>query len=345
MRFTCGGIGGVMAHSTFSLDRRQFFGMLAAGAAVSALPRGLNAAEPKRALAGVFPIGFTPVDAQNNVDYEGLAAQVKFCRKGGVHGLAWPQIASGWTVLSEDERMRGAETLITAAKGGKTAIVIGVQSHTADFKETERYAKHAEKLGADAIICIAPPGVTAGPEILSYYQRLGQLTSLPLFAQTGGDFTVDLLVQMFNEIPTFRYVKDEAGEPLERVAEITQRTSGKLKCFSGKGVNTLVTEMERGFIGHCPFVSFSDLYASAYDAWHAGRFQEAFDQFGRIEAASTMFAQSDVNILIARGVFEPGTGTRVAPPAPGADTKHRKPVSPDEIRAELDKYLKPYLKA
>src|SRR6201994_1293164 len=154
--------------------RRQFLGTLAAGAAVASLPKSLLAAPAKRSLAGIFPIGFTPVNAQNQIDYDGLAAQVQFCRRGGVHGLAWPQIASGWTTLTEEERMHGAETLVSAARGGATAIVIGVQSRTADFNETERYARHAEKLGADAIICIAPPGVTAASEVLSYYHRAGQ---------------------------------------------------------------------------------------------------------------------------------------------------------------------------
>jgi dihydrodipicolinate synthase/N-acetylneuraminate lyase len=341
------GIKGEVMSEPSKVDRRQFLGALAIGAAATAVSGLVTAAAapPPKALAGVFPIGFTPVNARDEIDYDGLASQVAFCRKGGVHGLAWPQIASGWTTLSEDERMRGAEALVSAAKGGPTAIVIGVQSRTADFAETERYAKQAEKLGADAIICIAPPGVTAAPEVLAYYQRLGKATSLPLFAQTGGDFSVDLIIEMFNAIPTFRHVKDEAGDPLERVTEIKQRSDGKLNCFSGKGVNTMITEMERGFTGHCPFVSLADLYASAYNDYHSGRVREAYDQFGRIEAANTLFAQSDVNVLIARGVMRPGTTTRVAPPAPGADTHRRKSMSPDEIKAELDKYLRPYLRA
>ncbi len=241
--------------------------------------------------------------------------------------------------------MHGAETLVSAARGGATAIVIGVQSRTADFNETERYARQAEKLGADAIICIAPPGVTAASEVLSYYQRLGKVTSLPLFAQTGGEFGVDLIVEMFNTIPTFRYVKDEAGDPLERVTEIRKRTNNQLQCFSGKGVTTMITEMERGFAGHCPFVSLADLYASAYDSYHAGKLRDAFDQFGRIEAASSMFPQSDVDVLIARRVFRPGTTTRVALPAPGTDTQRRKTMSSEEIGHHLDIYLKPYLRA
>ena len=35
--------------------------------------------------------------------------------------------------------------------------------------------------------------------------------------------SVDLLVEMFKTIPTMRYVKDEAGIPLERIGELRKR--------------------------------------------------------------------------------------------------------------------------
>lgn len=329
---------------TFS--RRGFIG--AAGAAASLLAAahyGLAATQQKK-LRGLIPIGFTPVGANGQIDFDGLAAQVQFCRRGGVQGIAWPQIASGWTTLTEAERIKGAEVMARAAQGGSTAVVIGVQSKTADFAETERYARHAHKIGADAIICIAPPGVPPGPALVSFYERLGKVTPLPLFIQTGGDFSVDLVIELFEKVPTFRYVKDEAGEPLDRIRELLERSHHQLNVFSGKGANTMITEMELGFVGHCPFVTYSDLFASAWEDFHAGRVREAFDMFGRIEAANTMFAQSDVNVLVARGVFKPGTTARVAAPAPGSDTRpQRKPTDPEEIRRELAKYLGPYLKA
>jgi dihydrodipicolinate synthase/N-acetylneuraminate lyase len=326
-----------------SLSRRQVFVGLGL-AAVEAASSGWTFAAPSRRLQGVFPIGFTPVDSSNQVDFDGLAAQVKFCTRGGVHGIAWPQIASGWTVLTEDERIHGAEALVSAARGTQTAVVIGVQSKSSDFKETERYAQHAAKVGADAIICIPPSDIAPGPALISFYQDLGKVTTLPMFIQTGGNFSVDAVMQLFDAVPTFRYIKDEAGDPLERVTELRARSHEQLHVFSGRGVNTMISEMERGFEGHCPFVSFSDLYASAYDAFHAGDKRKAFDQFGRIEAASSMFAQNDVNILIARGVFKPGTTSRMAPPPPGADMR-RKPSNPDDVRRAIDAYLKPYLRA
>jgi dihydrodipicolinate synthase/N-acetylneuraminate lyase len=329
------------------LDRRQFVSALSLGMAAIALPTLGDAQGKSKRLAGVFPIAFTPIGTDGNVDFDGLAAEVQFCRHGGVHGIAWPQIASGWTTLTEVERRTGAAALISAGKGGATSVVIGVQSRTADFAETARYAQHAEKIGADAIICIPPAGVTAASELLEFYQRLGKVTSLPLFAQTGGDFSVDLLVEMFNTIPTFRHVKDEAGNPLERVTQIVHRTHGELRCFSGMGVMTMITEMERGFSGHCPFTSLADLYASAYDLYHANRRREAFDQFGRIQAASSMFAQSNINVLIARGVLKRGTTARTAPAAPGASTQPSgpAPATPDEIKRILEAYLQPYLRA
>ncbi|HYW44990.1 MAG TPA: dihydrodipicolinate synthase family protein [Bryobacteraceae bacterium] len=323
--------------------------MIGIGVAGLALSNRSRAAATAKQLHGLFPIGFTPFTPDNKIDLEGLAAQVKFCNRGGVHGLMWPQNASGWTTLSDSERMGGAETILSAGKGGKTALVIGVQSP--DPEAVTRYARQAEKLGADAIISLPPPGVTDEKALLAYYQHVGNLTGLPLFAQSIGNMSVDLLVEMFKTIPTLRYVKDEAGIPLERVTELRQRTGDQLKVFSGQGAGTMITEMERGFSGHCPYTTLADVFAAAFDLWHSGQKREAFDMFGRIQAFATITPISSMDILIARGVFKPGTTARPATPVPGAEGRGGargrggRQLSIEEIRQELDAYLKPYLKA
>ncbi len=283
------------------------------------------------------------------MDLEGLAAQVKFCNRGGVHGLMWPQNASGWTTLSDQERLDGAEAILSAGKGGKTALVIGVQS--ADADAVGRYARQAENLGADGIISLPPPAVSDEKALLAYYQQVGSLTGLPLFAQAVGTMSVDLLVEMFKTIPTLRYVKDEAGDPLERISELRKRTDDQLKVFSGGGAATMITEMERGFTGACPYTDLADVFAASYDLWHKGQKREAFDMFGRIQAFASITPISSVDIMIARGVFKPGTRLRVAQPATGAEGRGggrgraARQLSTEEIRQELDAYLKPYLKA
>jgi 4-hydroxy-tetrahydrodipicolinate synthase len=326
-----------------SSNRRQF--LTALGGAALASSAGALAAG-KKTLAGVFPIAFSPFRPDNTLDLEGLASEVRFCNRGGVHGLVWPQLASAWSTLSDKERLDGTEAILSAGKGGKTALVIGVQAP--DMAAITRYAKTAEKLGADAIISLPPADLLTDEKgLLDYYQQVGRITSLPLFAQTTGTMSVDLLVEMFKTIPKFRCVKDEAGDPLLRVDEIRRRTNNELKVFSGFGVQTMMTEMQLGFSGHCPYTNVADVYSSAYDLFHAGKKREAFDMFGRIQALSSMMPVNTIDIMIARGVFRPDTITRSAPPVPGAPTKKNPgpPMSVDQIRATLKEYLEPYLKA
>src|ERR1039458_10111396 len=115
-----------MQHSSQAPARREFLRTLGGGAlALTLAGRGWSAAA--KPLRGVFPIGRTPVTENDKLDLECLQNEVKFCNRYKVHGFAWPQIASGWTTLSEKERMDGVEAILAAGKGGKTALVIGVQ--------------------------------------------------------------------------------------------------------------------------------------------------------------------------------------------------------------------------
>ena len=369
------------------VQRRDFIQLLGAGAlgvalasagsarAANAVPAGAAAPMPRpgrKQLQGLFPIGSTPVTGDDKLDLESLAAQVTFCNRAGVHGFVWPQIASGWTTLSEAERMAGTEAILATGKGGATTLVVGVQSKTGDIKEVERYAKHAVKNGADAIVSLPPPGVADEKILLDYYQQVGRMTELPLIVQTLDNMSIDLVVEIFKTVPTFRHVKDESnagGGALMRIGEIRKRTNDELKVFSGQGVRYMITEMELGFSGHCPGVPLADVYAATFDLWHAGRHQEAFDMFGRILAFISLGTMGRDSVLIARGIFKPGARSRNAPmtggahaapgaagaaagagaagasAAGGAGAVHNPPPLDDQaVIAALNSYMKPYLR-
>lgn len=330
-------------------ERREFLRRIGAGAISLAFANSSFAATGKP-LRGLFPIGQTPCTPDNKVDFDSLAAEVEFCNRGGVHGFVWPQIASGWAGLTREERMDGAEAILAAAKGGKTALVIGVQTQGGDIHGAIEYAKHAVRHGADAIVSL-PPEKADSNAMIEYYKTIGKATDLPLFVQSTGDMSVDLVVQMFKVIPTMRVIKDEAGNPLQRVAEIRERTGGNLNVFSGNGVRTMITEMERGFTGHCPTTGLSDIYAQAFDLWHSGRKREAFDMFGRVLAFDSI-PNAGSYVLIARGIFKENTITRaMSLPGGGGQSggADRRAAPLDEagkkeIRDALNSYLKPYLR-
>src|ERR1019366_1008445 len=158
-----------MKHSSQAPARREFLRTLGGGALALALAgRGWSAAA--KPLRGVFPIGQTPVTENDKLDLECLQNEVKFCNRYKVHGFAWPQIASGWTTLSEKERMDGVEDILAAGKEGK-------------IDQSIAYAKHAAKNGADAIISL-PPEKADDRAMIEYYKTIGQATDLPLIVQT-----------------------------------------------------------------------------------------------------------------------------------------------------------------
>jgi 4-hydroxy-tetrahydrodipicolinate synthase len=330
-------------------NRREFLYAAGATALTLSLSNVAAAAVDKatpnpKPFWGVFPIGQTPVTTDNKLDLDGLAAQVKFCNRGGVAGYAWPQIASGWSTLSEKERMDGAEAIVAAGKGGKTSLVIGVQSTDGGSATCVRYAKHATQTGADAIIAL-PPDKADDSALIEYYKTIGAATELPLVVQTKGDMSVDLIVEMFRQIPTMKCVKDEAGDPLVRVTEIRERTNNKLAVFSGRGVRSMLEEMRLGFSGHCPTTGLADLFQAAFDLWHAGKHREGYDMFGRIQAFETI-PGSGQYILQARGILKENATFRNTPGM--GDGRRNAPLddaAKKVVRDALDEYLKPYLRA
>jgi len=284
---------------------------------------------------------------------------VRFIDRGGVHGFVWPQLASEWETLSETERLEGAEAIASTGKRLRPAIVIGVQGPNA--AAAVKYAKHAAKVGADAIISLPPSGQVDQKVLLDYYKEVGSSTELPLFVQAVGDMSVDSILEMYRKIPTLRYVTDEAGQPLARFRTLREKSNGQLKVFTGSHGRTLIDEMIRGFSGSMPAAAFADLYASAWDLWHDGKKREAVETFGNaallIHEVST-YDEGVKYILYLRGVFKTDQlrGPRPRPAPAGAPSAavlasgvvgSRAPLddTAKQVLREILALMKPYLRA
>jgi dihydrodipicolinate synthase/N-acetylneuraminate lyase len=157
--------------------------------------------------------------------------------------------------------------------------------------------------------------------------------------------SMDLIVRMYKEIPSFRQIKDEAGDTLARITEIRTRTGDGVKVFTGNGVRNMINELMLGAQGYCPTVDLADIYAQAFDLWYAGKRSEAFDMFGRVlcfGSVSQTVGAPQKFVLVARGVFK-NTRSRGGGGRRGAgrpfDAEGEK-----TIRAALE-LLKPYMRA
>jgi 4-hydroxy-tetrahydrodipicolinate synthase len=314
------------------LGRRTFLqamGLLAleaglARAAMAATPgdvRGAQLSTPSgKPLRGLYPIMQTPFTENDELDTELLAAEVRFINRGRVAGMIWPVFASSWSTLSDAERIKGAETILAAGKGQKAAMAIAVQNMAWDVPTSVRYAKHAAAHGADAIVAIPPNNGWNVPEqqIIDYYKAIGAATDLPLIVQTRGNMmSVDLMIELFHQVPTMKATKDEVGNPLERSGELMKRTDNKLAIWAAGGGtgNQLIEELQLGFVGLCPTPQYSDLLQQVMELWWAGKKGEAFDMFGRVQGFATLPGATEY-LMVARGVFKETTKFRQQPMEP-----------------------------
>src|SRR3569833_4541907 len=131
------------------LDRRTTLGLVALApltASAWAQPR------PAKPLVGIMPIVTTPYTQAGAVDFEDLAAEMRFYDRIGCTGAVWPQGSSDVNVLSREERLRGMPVIADACRPLRVASILGVQGATA--AEMLDYAAHAERLNAVAVIAL-----------------------------------------------------------------------------------------------------------------------------------------------------------------------------------------------
>ena len=226
----------------------------------SALP--LRGAAKPGGFRGIYPIIQTPFRQDGSLDVATLAQETTFLLRCGVQGMAWPQLASEFWSLTEDERLKGAEAILAAGKGpGKehsARLLIGVQ---ADGVEVSiRLARHAAAHGADALISLPPAGIG----LREFFARIAEAApGLPLCLQAVGKITVDDVVALARAVPAVRIVKDEAGVTLPRISELREK-SPDLQVFTGAHGRTMIDELLRGAAGCMPAAGPADLYVKAF---------------------------------------------------------------------------------
>lgn len=165
-------------------------------------------------LRGIITALVTPFTQNGDVDEVALREIVRFQLKARVNGF-YPLGTTGLgPAMEAHERKRAAEVVVEETGGHVPVIVqIGASEPTVSLE----LARHAEKIGADAVASLTPFYYHPGDEaIIEYYQKLSRTTSLPLFVynippNTG--FNVDAkLLQKLSEIPKVIGIKDSSGD-------------------------------------------------------------------------------------------------------------------------------------
>jgi 4-hydroxy-tetrahydrodipicolinate synthase len=168
-------------------------------------------------IGGLFTALITPFDRKGEVDAECLTRLVRFQISRGADGI-YPCGSTGLgPMLNLPERKLVAETVVKAAR---KKVPVVVQVGCADTVSTVELAKHAEKIGADAVASLTPfyykPGDKA---VFKHFEAIKESVSIPLLAYNIPQFTGNNLlpatVALMARDGTIQGIKDSSQNLLQ----------------------------------------------------------------------------------------------------------------------------------
>ncbi len=162
-------------------------------------------------IKGVLPALVTPFDENEKFDEGRMRSIVDFLIGSGVHGLYVTGSTGEAFMMSPEERKRALEVVTDEVKGRVPVIAhIGAISTHLSID----LAKHAEKVGADALSSVPPfYWGFSQDQIVSYYTDITASTGLPMCAYNvplAGLFGFDLIKRLA-DIPGVEGIKYTAS--------------------------------------------------------------------------------------------------------------------------------------
>lgn len=167
------------------------------------------------AITGVLPALVTPFDENEDFDEGRMRAIVDFLINRGVNGLYVTGSTGEAFMMSPEERKRVLEVVTDEVKGRVPVIAhIGAISTHLSID----LARHAEKVGADALSSVPPfYWGFAQDQVVSYYTDITAATDLPMCAYNvplAGLFGFDLIKRLA-DIPGVQGIKYTAPTHFE----------------------------------------------------------------------------------------------------------------------------------
>ena len=176
-------------------------------------------------LKGVMQSPVTPLKEDFSPDLATFEKLLDFHVRTGATAISWPHHKGESLNLTIAERKAFAEVAVKVVAG---RIPVSIHVSALAVEDSMELARHAQEIGADAIIAITPYFWSPSIEgIYDYFVRLGTSINLPLIAYnspsylSGLEFTGDLTRRLIERLPNFIGMK-EASFNSEKFLEISR---------------------------------------------------------------------------------------------------------------------------
>ncbi len=226
--------------------------------------------DPKGELRGVLPVFQTPYHDDETIDYDTLGREIAWLHEQGADGVVMAMVSEVLRLSTEERRELAAAACRFGSGYGPVIVSTGAESGYV----AELLARHAESVGAAAVMAIPPVSIALDEsELLRYYARIIQSVKIPVIVQdasgyVGKPMSIGAYSKMMREFGERIYFKPEAAPIGPRLSALRDVTEGKARVFEGTGGIALVDSFRRGIVGTMPG---ADLIRAVVALWRALR--------------------------------------------------------------------------
>jgi 4-hydroxy-tetrahydrodipicolinate synthase len=292
----------------------------------------------RKPLEGVFPLIPFAIKENQEIDLDGLAHNVDFLARSGVHGLIAFGCMGEFYAPSEQEFNDVVDVAVQAA-AGRLAVVIG--STFQNFRECARRTAYAEKKGADGVM-VAPPYVInpTAEAVLEYYTCLNSaIDEIQIMCYNypplprGFNMTPDFWEKLL-QLEHVKAVKESNGDVWHRT-NVLAKISDKVNVFSG-GEGWLFGDVLLGGKGIVSLfgIAVPKAVLTLYNACMARDLDTAIPLYRKFTQLCS-YITSENEVAFLKATAEIGGQKAGRPRSP------YQPLNP-ELREVLERYLKEF---
>ena len=252
--------------------------------------------------AGVHWMLSTPFNESEQVDYESLARLIVKAREFGCVGVVVLGVTGEVAKLTDSERYNIVEFVVQKAEG--LSVVVGTTGSGTAVAVAR--SQEADQLGAHALMIAPPPIAKPNPAaVIHYYSSIAASTSLPLVIQdypavSGVYMTVELMKQLADQLPSFKYLKLEDPPTPTKLSMIKKSLGDRIGVFGGLGGLCLFDELNRGSLGAMTGFAFIEIFVEIVQYVQQQQHGESRELFNKYLPLVQMEMQEGIGLSIRK---------------------------------------------
>lgn len=266
-------------------------------------------------MRGVLPVIQTPYFDDESIDFDTLIREIDWLYEQDVDGLVIAMVSEVLR-LTEQERRQMTE-LVCRVSGTRGPVIVSVGTEST-FASCE-LARHAEAVGAGAVMAIPPLSIAVTEDQLRiYYERIIESISIPVIVQdasgyVGQPMSIEFQARLCRDYGPRVQFKPEAAPIGPRLSELRQATDGAARIFEGSGGNVLVDSYRRGIVGTMPGADLIDAIVALWRALESNntavvqRIDLALRPLMALLSSLDSYLAVEKYLLVRRGIFRNST--------------------------------------